>query len=243
MRAVVAGLAVLVAAACSGAGGEPSARAAERDQESPTAQAAGSDPPSGPADVVVEFFDLLARNDPSTMPRMLELATEGSPAHLYAQHQIAGVRRRGSFPPAVERCTVFADFQVNAETDLLEGFSVDGDQVADRISTGQPVTQAGLTAKVTTCYQTAAGDLAVHVDVTNALDASVTLADYDWLYVASDGRQHPTDQTYITAPTVASGATAAHAVLFGQVGAGGELTVVAHPEPMGDEIQFEIPTA
>lgn len=106
-----------------------------------------------------------------------------------------------------------------------------------------PVTHGGITATVTTAYRTTAGDLAVNVDITNALDAPVTLADYDWLYRAPDGRRHTADQTYVSAPTVAPGATAAHAVLFSQVEGGGALTVIVHPEPMGEDIRLDLPTA
>jgi len=211
-----------------------------------------------------QYLDLLATEDLSRMGGMTGLAAAGSPAALYATHQIAAVRASG-IPRAptdvevdgdsivlcqagldasgnqTEQCNTYADFTVDG--DRLASFTIDGTPVSDRIRAGDPAgTSAdGVTARIVTAYQTARGDLALNIDITNGRDTALAVADYDWAFVTADGRQVAPSELFAgPAPQVEPGATAGHVVYFEQAPLGGSLRIVAFADDFATEVRFEL---
>jgi hypothetical protein len=198
------------------------------------------------------------------MGGMLDLASEGSPAWLYATHQIAALRSVGG-PGAstdvsvdgdsivlcqsvldasgneTEDCNTFAGFALDG--DRLSDFSIDGVPMADRIRSGEPAGAAadGVTARIVTAYQTARGDLALNLDITNGRDTALAVADYEWAFITSDGRQVAPSELFAgMSPNVEPGATAAHVVYFEQAPLGGTLRFVAFADDFASEVRFDV---
>jgi hypothetical protein len=213
----------------------------------------------------IDYLDLLAENDLGSMTRMLELATPGSPAHLYATHQIAVVRLAGTTPSIstsggddavemcyrtldaagneIEECNTFAGFETDQGTGLLESFTVDDVNIRERITAGAPQSGDGVTVQVRSSYQTARGDLAVNVDISNARPGPIAVADYEWAYVGPDNRQVAPSEEGLAGPDIEPGATAGFVALFPQTVVGGTLRFVAFADDFGTEIRFDVPTA
>lgn len=259
----------LALAACGGGDGGPEVA------DTPTAEESGADEttttePEGQdaSEAAEEYFTLLGENNLATINGMLELATLGSPAYLYAQHQIAGTRGFGSQATTVEvgddsiescaeylnsagqdeqTCYTYTDFTANSETGLLETLSVNGLAVAERIRAGDPagVSEQGVTVKVVTAYQTALGDVIINLDVTNSLTTPITIADYEFQYVDPTGRQFaPSQDFYSQLPTeIQPGATAPVLAAFSQAPFGGAMTFVGFTNEFATEIHVEVPVA
>ncbi|HEY8526933.1 MAG TPA: hypothetical protein VIL48_18315 [Acidimicrobiales bacterium] len=234
-----------------------------------TTQPVASGPPAAPAGVpepVVEYFEAFAADDLAYMQAVLDHAAEGSPAALYATHQIAVTRALGpdgvpttvdvdddtivlratATDPSgqeVELSATFGDFEMDG--DRLSTFTVDGVPLADRIRVGDPagVSGNGVTVRIVTAYVTPRGDLWLNVDIANTRGDVVEVADYDWALVTPDGRQvDPSENVCCpTAPSVGPGATAGHVVAFEQVGLGGTFQFVAFSEDFMTEIRLEVP--
>jgi hypothetical protein len=223
--------------------------------------------PPTPDDAVTQYFDLLATADLSRMGGMLEVAAEDSPAHLYATHQIALVRassqlvRRPSATStwagndsveqcidgydditgeAIEECTVFADFEQVDEH--LTSFTVDGQPISERISSGEAAEADGVSVRVVTAYQTSAGDLFLNVDITNNRDGRLIVEEYDWVLITADGRQVESDPmaSGLTSD-IEPDATAATTAVFLQTSLGGTLRFVAFSDDFETQIRFEVP--
>lgn len=221
---------------------------------------------SGVPDPAVAYFEAFASEDLSRMGAMLDNSLEGSPAALYATHQIANVRALGSAPlPAsvevtednivlrsttydlkgdeVEEATNYSHFEVDG--DRLTAFTVDDIPLADRIRAGDPIGTSGdgVTVRVVTAYLTARGDLWLNLDITNARGDVVEVADYEWSLVTPDGRQLAPSENLCcpTAPSVEPSATAGHIAMFEQVRLGGTLRFVAFADDFVTEIRFDIP--
>jgi hypothetical protein len=200
------------------------------------------------------------------MATMPDNSVEGSPAALYATHQIAIVRSLGPSDTEtavdvgedsivlrttsydangneVEEATTYSDFDV--ERDRLVGFAVDDVPMADSIRAGDPAGASGdgVTARIVTAYTTSRGDLALNVDVTNTRSEVIELSDYEWSLITPDGRQVGPSENICcpVAPSIQSGATAGHVVYYEQVGLGGTLQFVAFTGDFETEIRFDLP--
>lgn len=241
---------------------------AEGNGEATTTSTTAEPDKQDPSELARDYFDILGRDDLGEMAGMLDLATPGSPAHLYAQHQIAFTRALGSLPGTTEvrsdaiemcselldengqtrqECYIYADFEANADTGLLESFSVDGNPIDGRIAAGDPegVTEQGVTVKVVTAFQATRGNMAINADVVNNLSTPVDVAEYDFEYVDADGRQ------YAQAPfvfsnlpsTIQPGATASAVGLFEQAPFGGTFTFVGFTNDFATEIRISVPVS
>ncbi len=264
----VAAIALIAAAlaACGDDGDGGGAEGSGSPAPLPSGQATTTTPPESASgtDLAEEYLRLLASGDLARMGGMLDLATEGSPAWLYATHQIAAQRSAGG-PAAstdvsvegdsivlcqpildasgneTENCNTFGDFALDG--DQLSGFSIDGVPMADRIRSGDPAGAEadGVTARIVTAYQTARGDLALNLDITNGRDTVLAVADYEWAFITSDGRQvGPSELFAGMSPDVEPGATAAHVVYFEQAPLGGTLRFVAFADDFATEVRFDV---
>ena len=255
--AVAAAMVIVPLIGCGG--DDDTSRPAPSTTKEPTSDTSEAE------DLADEYLGLLAENDLGGMSRMLEMATPGSPAHLYATHQIAVVRMAGDAPSTsttgedgsvelcyptldgagnqVEECNTFAGFEINQSTGLLEWFTVDGVNIRERITAGAPATGHGVTVHVRSSYQAASGDLVVNVDISNARPGPIAVADYEWAYIAPDGRQIAPSEEGYAAPDVEPGATAGFVAVFPQTVVGGALRFVAFADDFATEIRFDVPTA
>jgi hypothetical protein len=196
---------------------------------------------------------------------VLDASVEGSPAHLYATHQIANVRAIGTSLGAamhtegdvvvimsttgydadgVEQTesVTYRDFAV--EGGKLAGFVVNETPVADRIRAGgEPVTVDDVSVRVVTAYQTARGDLTINVDTTNGRQDVLNVSSYEWALMTPDGRQVALSQNFCcpTDPVIQPGATAGYVAAFEQVGLGGTLRFVAFADDFVTEVRFDVP--
>lgn len=260
--------AITLIAAVLGACGDDGDGAADSGSPAPlpSGQATTTTPSESASatDVADDFLQLLASGDLARMGGMIDLATEGSPAWLYATHQIAALRSAGGpggstdvsvdgdsivlCQPVLdasgnetEDCNTYGDFAL--DRDRLSDFSIDGVPMADRIRSGDPAGTAadGVTARIITAYQTARGDLALNLDITNGRDTVVAVADYEWALITSDGRQVAPSQLFAgQSPDVEPGATAAHVVYFEQAPLGGTLRFVAFADDFATEVRFDV---
>lgn len=142
---------------------------------------------------LANYFEAFATGDPADMRAMRQNAQKGSPADLYAIHQIAAANAAGGFDQdevtigdgevtmtsgsaaAGNRNTnVYQDFQFDPEGRLITWSVKDSGPLADRI---QPlegsITSNGVKFQLLTAYETNAGDLAVTAKMTNKGDAPV----------------------------------------------------------------------
>lgn len=265
-RRVVAIALIAAALAACGDDGDGGASDAGSPAPLPAGQATTTTPPESASGtgLAKDYLQLLASGDLARMGGMLDLAAEGSPAWLYATHQIAALRSAGG-PGAstdvgvegdsivlcqpvldasgteTEDCNTYANFTLDG--DWLSDFSIEGVPMADRIRSGDPAGAAadGVTARIVTAYQTARGDLALNLDVTNGRDTALTVADYEWAFITSDGRQVAPSELFAgQSPDVEPGATAAHVVYFEQAPLGGTLRFVAFADDFATEIRFDV---
>lgn len=254
-----------LAAACASEAEGPEAGRPESTVTPPGAEEATttSEAAEGIPDAARAYFEAFATDDLSRMGAMLDASVEGSPAALYATHQIAFTRAIGpGFGTTVDasdteivltatyfdlsgnevdESTTYADFAV--EGDKLAGFTVDGVPIADRIRGGAPegTSGDGVTVRIVTAYQTARGDLALNVDIANGRESVVEIADYEWSLVTPDGRQVGlNEELAVVPPSVEPGATAGHIVVYEQVGLGGTLRFVAFADDFATEIRFDV---
>jgi hypothetical protein len=235
------------------------------DEDTPTTTADEGDAASGIPDAARAYFDALASEDLSKMGAMLDNSVEGSPAALYATHQIATLRGLGvQFGTTMEvgddtialttitgydnsgteqtETTTFGQFTV--EGGKLSGFNVNDTPVAERIRAGgEPVTVDGVSVRVVTAYQSALGNLILNVDVTNGRQGPIELSEFEWVLVTPDGRQvSPAQDAVNMSPgTVQPGATAGRIAAFEQVGLGGTLRFVAFADDFITEVRFDVP--
>jgi hypothetical protein len=280
---IVAGVVVVVllvvGAIAAGMGGEDNTHTADRpdatvtppradpdaDDTATTAADAG-EATDGVPQAARSYFDALASEDLSKMGAMLDASVPGSPAALYATHQIANVRALSPSPLgttvdvgddtiALTTTTGYAnDGTEQTETNTYGGFALDGAKltaftvndspVADRIRAGDPagVTSDGVTARIVTAYVTARGDLFLNVDTTNGHDGALNVASYEWALVTTDGRQVAPSQRFCcpVEPVVQPGATVGSVVVFEQVGLGGTLRYVAFADDFITEARFDV---
>ncbi len=236
------------------------------DEDTSTTTADEGDAANGIPDAAHAYFEALASEDLSQMGTMLDHSVEGSPAALYATHQIANLRALGGATLgttidvtddaiALISVTGYAnDGTEQTETVTYRGFTVEGDKltgfhvndtpVADRIRAGgEPVTVEGVSVRVVTAYYTARGDLMLNVDVTNGRAGAIELSDFEWLFVTGDGRQVSPSQNVVNMSpgTVQPGATAGRIVAFEQVGLGGTLRFVAFADDFVTDVRFDVP--
>jgi hypothetical protein len=243
------------------------APAADADADGTTTSTSAPDAEDA-SQVVREYFMLLGANNLGDMPRMLDLSTPGSPAHLYARHQIAGTRALGPSTATVEfgddsvetcidgynaagqteqLCYTYADFTADPDTGLLETFSVNGNPVADRIRAGdeQGASSQGVTVNVVTAYLTALGDVMLNLDVTNSLTTPLNVTDYDFQYVDTSGRQFAPSQDFFSQlpSEIQPGATAPVLAAFSQAPFGGTFTFVGFTNEFMTGVRVEVPVA
>jgi hypothetical protein len=242
----------------------PGEQPAEGDSSTTTAEPAET--AEGIPDAARAYFEALASEDLSRMGAMLDSSVEGSPAALYATHQIATVRAAGGSPLGsttrtegnaivVESTTGYDAEGVEQtesvtyrgfarEGDKLTGFVVNDTPVADRIRAGgEPVTVDGVTVRIVTAYQTARGDLTLNVDTTNGRQGVLNVSSYEWALVTPDGRQVALSQNFCCPadPVIQPGATAGYMAAFEQVGLGGTLRYVAFADDYVTEVRFDVP--
>ena len=189
-----------VLTACSGNnGGAPATvtvTAIPSTAESTSASPSPSPSPSPTVDTqktLANYFEAFATRDSADMRAMRQNAQKGSPADLYAIHQIAAANASGSLDPddvtigdgtvtmtsgsaaAGDRNTnVYQDFQFDPEGRLITWSVKDSGPLADRI---QPlegsITSNDVKFQLLTAYETNAGNLAITAKMTNKGDAPV----------------------------------------------------------------------
>lgn len=166
--------------------------------------------------VVEEYFNAFATQKSTTMEPMLKASAEGSPAHIYAQHQIGAVTAQesageGPEPDVVEyssgevkyraklpedateqevadATSVYSGFEFSPEGQLTTWTTSDGGALASRISLQSGKAEAdGVTVQLKTSYVTNGGDLALTYDVKNKGKKKVSV--YMKGYQNADGRE------------------------------------------------------
>lgn len=198
----VATASILLVAGCSSSG--------EASGESPNSQGADN------TAVLGKYFNAFATDKSSTMAPMLEASEPGSPAYLYAQHQINGATASeaagNSAKPATvdvtdttvtmkqdvatdatdaqikEATNVYSSFQYST-AGLIQTWTADpGGPLAGRISAQSAKGKAGgVAVTLRTAYLTNSGDLSVTFDAKNTGSKKASLTPTG--YVNPDGRQ------------------------------------------------------
>lgn len=163
-----------------------------------------------PQDTLTRYFESFAASDPATREAMRAEAKVGSPADVYALHQIALARVSGHVAQGTavispnqvvitrETSTgtdvrdVYTDFEFDPDGRLVT-WSVEGaGPLEPRIwRLNERLSVDGLTFELQTAYRTNAGDLALTYRATNLTDRQVVVAVRG--YVSPEGRQDQVD--------------------------------------------------
>lgn len=232
-------------AAVMAVGGCSSAASPSAEPPSSTASAVNHVP------VLTNYFDAFATDRAAEMAPMLTNSEPGSPAYLYAQHQInaATASESANSSPApstitvtqdsvtllsqlpnepteqqkIDATNVYSSFEY-APSGLITAWTADpGGPLAPRISAqSSKVTSAKVTVALKTAYATNSGDLSVTFDVTNKSGKKANVTITG--YINPDGRQVKVVNTpYAADPAPGSFSTSAASVVSGQ--RGGKLIV------------------
>ena len=219
--------AALVLTGCAGSSGQMSAPATVTVTATPSDAASGSAAPSASPSpsasidtqrTLTNYFEAFASGDPAEMRAMRSNAQKGSPADLYAIHQIAGANANsgydrdevtiadgqvtmtsGSAAAGNLNTNVYQDFEFDAQGKLVTWSVKDSGPLEGRIQrlTGS-ITSNNVKFELLTAYETNAGGLAVTAKMTNKGDAPVDVRVSD--YINPKGRQIPVNAFYTPQP-------------------------------------------
>lgn len=185
-----------------------------------SAKTAAATSATGPSsDSVDALFEALASNDVAEMTDALELVAPGSVAELYLKHQAAVTQAyldggdveepdalteedgkyTSCYADEEDDCVVWAD--VEAGGDRVANFTVDGKALDSRLLAGsnKKFNIAGLAeVRLVSAYETAAGALAVVIQVRN-IGKSKVAVEAGTSYRSAEGRQ--SEASGVSGPT------------------------------------------
>lgn len=190
---------------------------------------------------VAAYMSALATRDAGAMDEMRSVSAPGSAADLYASYQIERERSLSEDPEVIEvspdgtveacaaladgteTCAVFSDFELD-ERGRLDSFSVDGLTIDGRVvGPGAFGTSGGVLAQLVAAYETGEDSVFVIVDVTNGLNAEVTVAGENSPYVSPDGRETMSAEGTVRGPTIRPHETGRVVLVFKDSEVGGSL--------------------
>lgn len=220
--------AVLALSACTGPGGESGAApatvtvtASPSEMPSESTSSSPSPEPSPTLDTqqtLTNYFEAFASGDPAKMREMRRNSQKGSPADLYAIHQLAvanassGFDRdevsigegqvtltSGSAAAGNKTSDVYEDFQFDDEGRLITWSVRQSGPLEDRIQRlSGVITSNNVKFELLTAYETNAGELSVTAKMTNkgdtAVDVNVSA------YINPKGRQINVNAYYTPRP-------------------------------------------
>lgn len=213
MRRHVLAALVAVALALGGCSGGDSVDTSTDDSAPTGEQSTTTEPAATGGEGAVDYLEALASYSPTEAEQMLDLAEPGTFAHDYATHQVATIRAladsglttglEGAVTVSASgdeievcdpenECNDYGDFETDPDSDLLTDFTIDGNDLDDRLvlGDGAAVSQAGIDYTLISAYVAAtSGALFVALDVTNNTDFPFDPSVYSATYVGADGRQ------------------------------------------------------
>ena len=218
-----------------------------------------AEPEPEPDEAALAYFQAFATSRSSSMAEMLDLSDEGSPAHVYAQVQIAyaAALEQQGFPsdaqvtevidtgvrlcdPAggPDACNPFEELTVSSGK--LVSFTVDGVGVDDRLAAGgASANQNGVTADLLGAYHSVQSDvLIVAIDLANGGDDQTVLNGYSAEYLSEDGRQ-VTASDAIGPDDLRPGASTYMVLVFPSQGVGGTVFLGGYPSDFSADLEWE----
>lgn len=239
---------------------EPEPEADVEPEPAPEPEPADDAEPE-PEEAARRYFEAFATYRPADMQQMLEEATAGSPAAVYAEVQIAYVSalQQEGIPAQSSRftvtdtgvelcsddgaggrvCTQFETLRV--DSGKLQSFTVDGVEIAERLAAGGQVAQQGeATVELVGAYHSVQADsLVVALDVRNGSDQTLNLNPYSAEYVTVDGRQVTAADAF--APIdLRPGVSAYVALAFPAQGVGGTVYLTGYGDDFSSELEWEL---
>jgi hypothetical protein len=206
------------------------------------------------------FANVLAARDPNRSDELIAVASVGTAAGSYAQHQAAARNILGAANPGSSRiivdgyqvcsaasspersvvCTAFTDFVVTSDN-LIESFDVQGLPVAGQVVAGSPPTQAeGITVRAQSAYRSPANNsLTVIVLIENGSDDKIELFPFAATYQLDDGDAVNVDGHWGDA-TVAAGEEARILVRVPDTELQGILNITGW-SPVLEDLEFAVP--
>ena len=210
----IIGSALLMSACTGSAGQEPSPPATVTVTATPSgapSEAASPSPTPTPTidtqQTLTRYFEAFVSKDPVKMREMRRYALKGSPADLYAIHQITSVNALSAFDPddvtigegqvtvtsigalsGEKTTTVYEDFEFDEFGKLTTWTVQDSGPLDERIQKlSGSITSNDVKFELLTAYETNAGFLAVTAKLTNKGNGPVDVSVTD--YINPKGRQ------------------------------------------------------